>query len=169
MRWDLWVTPFVFKTVYLLGVCSGKQCLGVWVCFPFCVCLCCILCSWWASAPCHSCSVAKSCPTLQPQGLPHARPPCPSPFPRVCPSSWTGDATRPSHPLPSPSPYAVSRSQRRGPFQRVRCLHRVDTVLELPDRRWSPCSLLWKHVVLATGLPGKSQQCFGLIFLKKYI
>ena len=38
------------------------------------------------------CSVAKSCLTLQPHGLQHARLPCPSPFPRVCsnscPLSW---------------------------------------------------------------------------------
>ena len=37
-------------------------------------------------------SVAQSCPTLQPHELQHARPPCPSPTPRVypnlCPLSW---------------------------------------------------------------------------------
>ena len=37
-------------------------------------------------------SVAQSCPTLQPHESQHARPPCPSPTPRVhsdsCPSSW---------------------------------------------------------------------------------
>ena len=36
-------------------------------------------------------SVATSCPTLRPHGLQHARPPCPSPTPRVysnsCPLS----------------------------------------------------------------------------------
>ena len=32
-------------------------------------------------------SVAQSCPTLQPRGLQHARPPCPSPTPRVYPNS----------------------------------------------------------------------------------
>ena len=32
-------------------------------------------------------SVAQSCPTLQPHGLQHARPPCPSPTPRVYPNS----------------------------------------------------------------------------------
>ena len=37
-------------------------------------------CCWW-----HW--VAKSCPTLWPHGLQHGRPPCPSPSPRVCPSS----------------------------------------------------------------------------------
>ena len=37
-------------------------------------------------------SVAQSCPTLRPHELQHARPPCPSPTPRVypnpCPLSW---------------------------------------------------------------------------------
>ena len=37
-------------------------------------------------------SVAQLCPTLQPHGLQHAGPPCPSPTPRVysnsCPLSW---------------------------------------------------------------------------------
>ena len=37
-------------------------------------------------------SVAQSCPTLRPHESQHARPPCPSPTPRVhpnsCPSSW---------------------------------------------------------------------------------
>ena len=34
------------------------------------------------------CSVTQSCPTLlRPHGLQHARPPCPSPSPEVCPSS----------------------------------------------------------------------------------
>ena len=34
------------------------------------------------------CSVAKSCPTLQPKGQQHARLPCPSPFPGVCSNSY---------------------------------------------------------------------------------
>ena len=33
------------------------------------------------------CLVAQSCPTLQPHGLQHTRPPCSSPSPKVCPSS----------------------------------------------------------------------------------
>ena len=33
------------------------------------------------------CSVTQSCPTLWPRGLQHARPPCPSPSPRVHPRS----------------------------------------------------------------------------------
>ena len=60
-------------------------------------------CFWWSStthgAQCHiaynsvlsgglcCCSVTKSCPTLQPHGLQHARLPCPPLSPRVCVSS----------------------------------------------------------------------------------
>ena len=36
---------------------------------------------WWF------CSVAKLCSTLQPHGLQHARPPCPTLSPGICPSS----------------------------------------------------------------------------------
>ena len=39
----------------------------------------------WALYCC--CSVAKSCLTLQSHGLQYAKLPCPSPSPRVCPSS----------------------------------------------------------------------------------
>ena len=50
-------------------------------------------------------SVTKSCPTLRPHGLQHARLPCPSPSPGVCsyscPQSQWG--CLPSHPLPPSS------------------------------------------------------------------
>ena len=36
---------------------------------------------------CCRCSVSRSCLTLQPHGLQHARLPCPSPSPRVCSNS----------------------------------------------------------------------------------
>ena len=36
----------------------------------------------WKHRPC--CSISQSCPTLQPHGLQHTRPPCPSPSPRIC-------------------------------------------------------------------------------------
>ena len=57
-------------------------------------------------------SVAQSCPTLQPHGLQHTRPPCPSPTPRVysnsCPLSWwcypTISTCRPLLLLPSVFP-----------------------------------------------------------------
>ena len=45
----------------------------------------------------HFSSVTQSCPILQPHGLQHARPPCPSPTPRVysnsCPLSQRYNAT----------------------------------------------------------------------------
>ena len=42
---------------------------------------------WLSSWHFQFSSVAQSCPTLQPQGLQHAKPPCPSPTPRVHPNS----------------------------------------------------------------------------------
>ena len=46
--------------------------------------------------------------SLRIHGLQHARPPCPSPTPRVYSNScpWIGDAIQPSPPLLSPSPPA---------------------------------------------------------------
>ena len=47
---------------------------------------------WWTMTPspgwlCCCCSGIKSCPTLCDQRLQHTKPLCPSPSPRVCPSS----------------------------------------------------------------------------------
>ena len=70
--------------------------------------------------------------SLQPHGLQHARPPCPSPTPGVysnsCPSSR--DVIQPSHPLSSPSPPAFNLSQHQGLFQWVSSSHQVRKVLE---------------------------------------
>ena len=44
---------------------------------------------WQFIYHCCCCSVTQSCPTLQPHGLQHTRPLCPSPSPEVCPSSCT--------------------------------------------------------------------------------
>ena len=53
--------------------------------------LCCTL-KWMQHRKSTISSVAQSCLTLQPHGLQHSRPPCPSPTPGVppnpCPSSW---------------------------------------------------------------------------------
>ena len=64
-------------------------------------------------------SVAPSCLTLRPHGLQHARPPCPSPIPRVYPNSFhqVSGAIQPSHPLLSPSPPALNLAQNQGLFQ----------------------------------------------------
>ena len=75
----------------------------------------------------------ESCPTLlQPQGLQHARPPCPSPTPRVYSNSCSLSQWRhqPSHPLSSPSPPTFNLSQHQGLFKRVSSSHQVAKVLE---------------------------------------
>ena len=68
----------------------------------------------WAPNCCYCCSVIKSCPTLWPYRLQHARPPCSSPSLGVCPSSrplWIGDTIQPSHPLlPSSPEYSSSNT-----------------------------------------------------------
>ena len=63
-------------------------------------------------------SVAQSRPTLQPDGLQHARLPCPSPTPKFAQTHvhWVSDAIQPSHPLSSPSPPAPNPSQHQGLF-----------------------------------------------------
>ena len=60
----------------------------------------CIQLFWYSviSIPLHCCSVIQSCPTLQPDGLQHARLPCPSPSPGICSnlyplSPWCHPAT----------------------------------------------------------------------------
>ena len=87
-----------------------------------------------------SCSVVSD--SLWPHGLQHARPPCPSPTPRVdsnsCPlSRWCHP---PSHPLSSPSPPAFNLSQHQGLFQWVSSSHQVAKVLEFqlqhPSFQW---------------------------------
>ena len=80
------------------------------------------ICCWVQKetvSTCCCCSVAQSCPTLQPHGLQHARPPCPSPAPEFTQTHAhrVGDAIQPSDPLSSPSPPAFSLSQHQGPFQ----------------------------------------------------
>ena len=63
-------------------------------------------------------SVVQSCLTLQPHESQHARPPCPSPTPRVYPNSCPlSQGCHPSHPLSSPSPPAPNPSQHQGLFQ----------------------------------------------------
>ena len=85
-----------------------------------------ILCSTVSQ---FSCSVVSDC--LQPQGLQHTGPPCPSPTPRIysnsCPlSRW---CIQPAHPLLSPSP-AFNLSQHQGVFKWVSSSHQVARVLE---------------------------------------
>ena len=76
-----------------------------------------------------SCSVVSD--SLQSHEPQHARPPCPSPTPRVYQNTWhrVGDAIQPSHPL-SPFPPALNLSQLQGLFQWVSSSHQVAKVLE---------------------------------------
>ena len=70
--------------------------------------------------------------SLQSHGLQHTRPPCPSPSPRVCPSScplhwWC-------HPAISSSValfFCLQSSPASGSFRWVSCSHQVTKVLEL--------------------------------------
>ena len=70
--------------------------------------------------------------SLQPQGLKHARLPCPSLSLEFAQTHvhWFGDAILTSHPLPPPSP-ALNLPQLQGLFQRVGSLHQEAKVLEL--------------------------------------
>ena len=56
--------------------------------------------------------------SLRPHELQHARPPCPSPTPRVHSDSIhrVSDAIQPSHPMSSPSPPAPNPSQHQSLF-----------------------------------------------------
>ena len=56
--------------------------------------------------------------SLQPHGLQHARPPCPSPTLRVYSDSCAlvSDAIQPSHPRSFPSPPTFNLSQHQGLF-----------------------------------------------------
>ena len=63
--------------------------------------------------------------------LQHARLPCPSLSPSVCPDShpWVSDAIQPSHPLLPHSPPALSLSQHQGCFHWVSSSYQVAKVL----------------------------------------
>ena len=80
------------------------------------------------------CSVAKLCRTLlNPMD-------CSTPGPFILHSlpefaqihvHWVSDPLQPSHPLSSPSPFALNLSQQQGLFQWLSSLHQVAKVLEL--------------------------------------
>ena len=86
-----------------------------------CVCVCVCVCVYTSVSQFSHSVVSDS---LQPHGLQHARPPCPSPTPRVysnsCPLSRWCHAMQPSHPLLSPSPPVFNPSQHQGLFKWVR-------------------------------------------------
>ena len=77
-----------------------------------------------------SCSVVSD--SLQPRGLQHARPLCPSPtpgvYPNSCPLSWCCHPTISSSVSPSPPTFKLS--QHQGLFKWVSSSHQVAKVLE---------------------------------------
>ena len=84
---------------------------------------------------CHSSSVQFSHSVmpapLRPNGPQHARPPCPSPTPRVFSNIMSIDAIQSSHPLSSPSPPAFNLSQYQGLFKWLtHSSHQVAKLLE---------------------------------------
>ena len=79
--------------------------------------------------------------SLGPHESQHAKPPCPSPTPGVCPNSCP--LSRWCHPaISSPSPPAPNPSQHQGLFQWVNFLHEVAKVLEFQLQhqsfQWTP-------------------------------
>ena len=66
--------------------------------------------------------------SLQPHESQHARPPCPSPTPRVHSDlnvHWVSDAIQPLHPLLSPSPPTLNLFQHQGLFKWVSFSHQM--------------------------------------------
>ena len=108
-------------------------------------------------------SVAWSCLTLQPHGLQHSRPPCPSPIPGLHPNSCTSrwwchpaisSSSSPFLPVPNPS-------KHQGLFQWVNSLHEVAKVLEFQLQhqsfQWTPKGLIsfrmdWLDLLAVQGL-----------------
>ena len=91
--------------------------------------------------------------SLQPHKLQQARPPCPSPTPRVYPNYWVGDAIQPSHPLSFPSPPALNHSQHQGFFRWVSSSHQVAKVLEFQLQHQS-LQWIFRADFLSNGLVG---------------
>ena len=92
-----------------------------------------------------SCLVVSD--SLRPHGLEHARPPCPSPTPGVCPNSCP--LSQWCHPtiLSSVSPpSAINLSQLQDILQSVSSLHQVAKVLEFQLQhqsfQWTPRTYL---------------------------
>ena len=93
----------------------------------------------------------------------HTRPLCPSPSPRVCPSSCSlHHAVQPSHPLMPSSPSALNLSHHRGLFQRGFYSHQMTKyrslasalVLPVNIHHWSPLRLNSLLSLLSKGLSG---------------
>ena len=70
---------------------------------------------------------------LRPHGLQHNRPPVHCQLPEFTQTHvhWVGDPIQPSHPLSSPNPPTLNRSQNRGLFKWVSSSHQVNKLLQL--------------------------------------
>ena len=92
---------------------------------------------YWSGLLLFSCSVV--CDSLQPQGLQHARLPCPLPLLELAQTHvhWISDAVQPAHPLSSPSPPDLDVSQHQGLFKWVSFSHQVAKVLDLQRQHQS--------------------------------
>ena len=93
---------------------------------------------WWVSLSCW-CSVARSCLTLPPHGLPHARLSCPSLSSGVCSSPLSPGCylTISS----SAALFSLNLCQHQGLFQRVGSSHQVTLVLSMNIQGWFPLGL----------------------------
>ena len=110
---ELWMNRETYLSVFKNWSIITLQCVSFW---PESALLCSVL-----SDP------------LQPHELQHARPPCPSPTPRVhsnsCPSSqWCHSAISSS--VSSPFPPALNPSQHQSLFQWVNSFHEVANILQ---------------------------------------
>ena len=91
-----------------------------------------ISCLWTSLSAVLSFSSVQLLSLLQPCGLQHARPPCPSLTPRAYSNSchWVSDAIQPSHPLLSPSPSTFNFPQHQCLFNWDRSFHQMAKILE---------------------------------------
>ena len=92
--------------------------------------------------------------SLRPHGLHHARPPCPSPTPRVYINScsWSQWCHPTTSSLLSPCPPAFNLSQHQGLFKRGSSSHQVAKVLKFQLQhqsfQWTPrTDFLWDGLV----------------------
>ena len=119
-------------------------------------------------------SVTQSCPTLQPHGLQHARPPCPSPTPRVfsisCPLSRWCPSTISSSVVPFSSHFqsfpASASSQISQYFASGGQSTRVSasaSVLPMNIQDWFPLGWTSWISLLLKGLKSPLQQQFKSI------
>ena len=113
--------------------------------------------TWWVLCCWCCCSVAKLYPTLcdpicSMPGSPVLR--CLPEFAQIH-VHWVGDATKPSHPLPPPSPFAFSLSQHQGSVEASA------SVLPMNIQGWFPLRL--------TGLMSRGlSRVFSSIIVQKH-